>query len=62
MNPRKRFGIPFDNSYTVWKLGEKVKINADDFLSKGKSTPFLNIEVFSSCVLTVCKGKIAYKK
>ncbi|MGN1118494.1 MAG: dihydroorotase [Acutalibacteraceae bacterium] len=62
VNPRKRFGIPFDNSYTVWNLGEKVKINADDFLSKGKSTPFLNSEVFGRCVLTVCKGKIAYKK
>lgn len=62
VNPRKRFGIPFDNSYTVWNLGEKVKINANDFLSKGKSTPFLNSEVFGSCVLTVCKGKIAYKK
>ncbi|MGN1348276.1 MAG: dihydroorotase [Acutalibacteraceae bacterium] len=62
VNPRKRFGIPFDNSYTVWNLGEKVKINADGFLSKGKSTPFLNSEVFGRCVLTVCKGKIAYKK
>ena len=61
-NPKKRFGIADDNSYTVFDLGNKHKINPDTFLSKGKKTPFEGREVYGECLLTVCDGKIAYKK
>lgn len=62
VNPRKRFNIPFNNDYTVWCLDEKVKINSDEFLSKGKATPFNSYELYAKCYLTVCDGKIAYKQ
>lgn len=63
INPRKRFNIPFSNSdYTVWNLEEKVIIEPEDFLSKGKSTPFSGAEVYGKCYLTVCNGKEVYKK
>ena len=63
INPRKRFRIDFHSgSYTVWDLNKKVKINADDFLSMGKATPFLDNEVYGSCVLTVCRDNVAYEK
>lgn len=62
VNPKKRFGIKQDNSFTVWNLEEKVTINADDFLSQGKATPFLNSEVYGRCVLTVCENKIAFEQ
>ena len=61
VNPRKRFNIPICDDCTVWNLNEKTVINPDDFLSKGKSTPFENKEVFGKCVLTVCGGKTVYK-
>lgn len=62
VNPRKRFGLEYDNSFTVWDLDKKTVINPSDFLSMGKATPFENEEVFGECELTVCNGKTAYKK
>ena len=62
VNPRKRFGLEYDNSFTVWDLDKKTVINPSDFLSMGKATPFEGEEVFGECELTVCNGKAAYKK
>lgn len=62
VNPRKRFGLEYDNSFTVWDLDKKTVINPSDFLSMGKATPFEGEEVFGECELTVCNGKTAYKK
>lgn len=62
VNPRKRFGLEYDNSFTVWDLDKKTVINLSDFLSMGKATPFEGEEVFGECELTVCNGKTAYKK
>lgn len=62
VNPRKRFGLEYDNSFTVWDLNKKTVINPSDFLSMGKATPFEGEEVFGECELTVCNGKTAYKK
>ncbi len=64
-NPAKRFG--FDNSidngnFTVFDLDSKYTINPDDFLSKGKATPFEGYEVFGECLMTVSSGEIAWKK
>lgn len=62
VNPRKRFELEYDNSFTVWDLDKKTVINPSDFLSMGKATPFEGEEVFGECELTVCNGKTAYKK
>ena len=61
VNPRKRFDIPLGDDCTVWNLNEKTVINPSEFLSKGKSTPFENTEVYGKCLLTVCQGKTVYK-
>ena len=61
VNPRKRFNISLGDDCTVWNLNEKAVINPDEFLSKGKATPFENTEVFGKCLLTVCGGKTVYK-
>ena len=61
VNPRKRFGIPFGNDFTVWDLNAVSKIDPEEFLSLGKSTPFTGWEVNGKCVATVCGNKIVYK-
>lgn len=61
VNPRRRFGIPMGNDHTVWDLSEKYVIDPNDFLSKGRSTPFEGYEVYGKCVLTVSDGKTVYK-
>ncbi len=67
-NPRKRFGIgtplevgqPAD--LTVFDLNKRYTINPEEFLSKGRSTPFTGKEVNGCCELTLCGGNIAYQK
>ena len=64
INPRKRFNeiCVGDNneSFSVWALDECYKIDPDDFISKGKSTPFEGKEVYGRCLMTLYKGKIVY--
>lgn len=60
VNPRKRFGIPMTEDFTVWNLSEKYTIRPEDFVSAGKSTPFENTEVFGKCMMTVCEGRTVY--
>ena len=59
--PRKRFGLPMGNDFSLWDLEAADRVDPERFLSKGKSTPFAGHEVFGRCALTVCDGRIAYK-
>ena len=61
INPRKRFGLPETEDFCVFDLNEEYEINPDEFLSKGKATPFQGEKVFGRCRLTVVNNKIAYK-
>ncbi len=58
--PRERFGITGDRGFTVFDLGCEYDINPDEFLSKGKSTPFKGARVAGRCLATVYGGKAAY--
>ena len=60
INPKKRFGIKDENSFSIWDLSYKSKIDKAEFFSKGKSTPFENETVCGRCILTVCNGKPIY--
>ena len=60
VNPRERFGIRTDVGFSVFDVGEKYKINPENFLSKGKATPFEGAEVYGRCLMTVYEGKIVY--
>ena len=62
INPRKRFDIPMGKDFTVWDLNKEFTVDPETFLSKGKATPFEGWPLQGECVLTVCDGKIAYKK
>lgn len=60
--PRKRFNLPLEkDSFTIFDLNDEYKINPNEFLSKGRSTPFKGYKVFGKCLLTVYKSKIVYK-
>ena len=56
-NPRRRFGIELGNSYTVFDLSKKYRVNPSEFLSMGRSTPFESEELFGECLLTVKNGQ-----
>ena len=62
VNPRQRFGIPADGSFTVWDLNAVSSVRSADFLSMGKATPFEGWKINGTCMATVCGGKIVYQK
>ena len=62
INPRKRFNLHSENDYCVWNIEKEYVIDEKDFLSKGKSTPFLGEKVYGECVLTIKNGKVVYEK
>ncbi len=67
-NPRKRFkigseikfGEPAD--FTVFDLDTAYTINSEDFLSKGKSSPFTGEKVFGKCLATIHQGKVVWQE
>ena len=61
VNPRRRFGLPMGNDFSLWDLEAEDTVDPAKFLSKGKATPFAGQKVFGKCLLTVCDGKIVYK-
>lgn len=60
-NPRKRFNLKLGNDYSIWDLSEEYEIKPEDFLSKGRATPFEGTKVYGKCLLTVKDGKVVYR-
>ena len=61
VNPRRRFGLPMWEDFTVWDLEARYAIDPAQFLSQGRATPFAGMEVFGQCMLTVCDGKAVWQ-
>ena len=59
-NPRERFNITTDVGFTVFDISEELTVDPEEFLSKGKSTPFLGTKIYGRCIATVYNGRAAY--
>ncbi len=65
-NPCKRFGIKNEisdgekASFAVFDLNSEYTINSDDFLSKGKATPFEGMKVSGKTLMTMCNGQVVF--
>ena len=60
INPRKRFGLDGDMGITVFECNTPYEIDSSEFVSRGKSSPFLGRTVYGRNLLTVYDSKIAY--
>ena len=66
INPAKRFGLPVGivdgecANLTVFNLKDEYEVNPDNFLSKGKSTPFKGYKVRGKCLANFCNGKLLF--
>ena len=60
VNPRRRFGLPLGTDYSIWDLNAAYHIDPEDFLSKGRATPFAGWQVSGKCIATICDGKLVY--
>jgi len=64
INPCRRFGIDTEiqnGKFTIFDLNEKYRIDSNEFLSMGKSSPFDGDEVYGRCLMTVCGGKTVWQ-
>ena len=61
-NPAKRFNIDIDGDFSVWDLDKEWVVNPQEFLSKGKSTPFEGYSLYAENLMTFKKGKLVYNR
>ncbi len=67
ITPRRRFGIPGgteigdDADFTVINLDESFTVRGEDFISKGKFTPFEGRKFYGKVKLTAVKGEIVWQ-
>ena len=57
-NPRKRFGLPEENGFSVWELDTEYTVDPATFKTMGRATPFSGEKLYGKCVATVCNGKV----
>ena len=60
--PRKRFNITSDPGFAVFEVSKEYEIDSDEFLSKGRATPFEGEKVYGRCLLTVYDGRVVYSE
>jgi dihydroorotase len=54
--------VGYDGDLVLVDLNKKYKINAKDFESKGKNTPFDGMEYYGEVQLTIKGGKVVFSK
>ena len=60
--PRERFGIPLrDDDLCEWDLEARYEIDPEEFLSRGRATPFAGRSVYGRCLKTVHAGRTVYE-
>ena len=62
ITPRRRFGIPLrDDDFCAWDLEAQYVIDPEEFLSKGRATPFAGKSVYGRCLKTVHAGRTVFE-
>ncbi len=61
IKPRRRFGIPLGQDFSIWDLGESYTVEPAAFQTMGRATPFEGHTLRGRCLLTVVDGKVVYK-
>ena len=58
---RAIMGLPMDASWATFDLDAQYTIDPEQFISKGKSTPFAGWKVYGRCVKNEHKGNVVYE-
>ena len=69
IKPAQTFDLPYGKleegglaDLAVINLDKETEINADDFASKGRNTPFIGYSVYGTPVLTMVEGEVKFKE
>ncbi len=66
-NPKARFGLGSDikvgnkADFCVFDLTQSFIVNPNEFATKGRATPFKDMEMYGKCIMTVYNGKIVWE-
>ena len=63
VTPRRRFGLgggEIDRDFTVFDLDARYAVDPAEFLSMGRSTPFVGAQAQGRCLMTVSDGRVAW--
>ena len=60
INPRKRFGLPFEGGVCIWDLEDRYVIDPKEFQTKGRFSPFTGETVYGRCLATILDGKAVW--
>lgn len=58
--PRRRFGLPDDDSFSVWDLEASAPVDPETFQTLGRATPFAGMTLWGVNRLTVRNGQAVY--
>ena len=58
---REIMGLPMNEDWAIFDLDAHYKIDPEQFVSKGKSTPFAGWEVYGKCVKNEFRGKVVFE-
>ncbi len=61
INPRRRFGIPLGQDFSIWDLNASYTVDPATFRTMGRATPFEGHTLRGKCLLTVVDGKVVYE-
>ncbi len=61
INPRRRFGIPMGQDFSIWNLDASYTVDPTHFQTMGRATPFEGHTLRGKCLLTVVDGKVVYE-
>jgi dihydroorotase len=59
--PRRRFGIPLGEDWSLWDLEGTWTVDPEKFATKGRATPFAGWTLQGKCLKTVCQGKTVWQ-
>ena len=72
VRPNERFGLAAPTieellgsdrpDISIWDFNSAYQVNPDNFLTKGRSTPFEGMKVSGRCLATLWGGKLAYER
>ncbi len=62
VNPRRRFGLPVGEDFSVFEISDKYSLEPESFQGKGRATPFAGAELYGRCVLTVHDGRAVWNR
>ncbi len=60
-NPRRRFGLPMGQDFSVWDLKKAFTVDPAQFVTMGCATPFAGHTLRGQNLLTVRDGRVVYQ-